>query len=167
MTEPPAYEPSQQPPDQPQSAPEAYGSAPPPGQAYPPGPYPGAYAAGGPAGAPRNGMGVAALILGIVALLGFWTIFLGIVLGLLAVIFGVVGRKRANRREASNGSAALAGAILGGIALAGSLLFLALVGAFFVNHKSDIEKFRDCANNAQTDQQRQSCTDQFGNDING
>ena len=110
-------------------------------------------------------MGVAALILGIVALLGFWTIILGIVLGLLALIFGIIGRKRATRREATNGGVALAGAILGGIALAASVLFLALVGAFFVNHKSDIQKFRDCVNSAQTDQQRQDCANKFNQDI--
>lgn len=166
MTEPPAHEPSPQPTsDQPPGAPGAYGA--PSASPYAAGPYPGAYAAGGPAGPPRNGMGVAALILGIIALLAFWTIFLGIVLGLLALIFGIAGRRRAARREATNGGAALAGAILGGIALAASLLFLALVGAFFFNHKSDIEKFRDCVNSSQTDQARQNCADDFGQNING
>ena len=160
MTEPPAHEPPQQPPSQPQTPTGGYAA--PPGA---PGPYPGAYAGGSPAGPPRNGMGIAAVILGVIALLGFWTIFLGIVLGLLALIFGIIGRRRAARREATNGGTALAGAILGGIALVASLLFLALVGAFFVNHKSDIEKLRDCVKNAQTDQQRQHCSDQFGQDI--
>ena len=167
MTEPPANEPPPQqpatPPTAPPGAPGSDAGAYPPfaGGAHPP------YAAGGRAGPPRNGMGIAALILGIVALLGFWTIVVGIVFGLLALIFGIIGRKRAARREATNGGAALAGAILGGVALAGSLLVLALVGAFFVTHKSDIQKYRDCVNRAQSDQQRQDCANQFGQDIRG
>lgn len=71
----------------------------------------------------RNGLGVAALVLGILGALIGVVPFLFIVagtLGLLAVIFGFVGRARATRRQASNGGMALAGAILGIVAMAGA-----------------------------------------------
>jgi uncharacterized membrane protein len=170
MTEPPA----QQPPDEPYATPSApperaqgepqgqpYG-APPPGYGapYAGGPYP-----GGASGPPRNGLGTAALILGIIAIPGVFTVILGIVLGLLALIFGIIGRKRYARREATNGGAALAGAILGGIALAITIVVIAIGATFLAHHKSDLQKLRDCLNTAQTQQDRQACQDQFQRDV--
>lgn len=131
MTEPPA----QQPPDEPYATPSGplgdtgqpgppagYGNppagygTPPPGYGTPPQGYGAPYGGGAYGGAvpPRNGLGTAALILGIIAIPGILTVVLGILLGLLALIFGIIGRKRYSRREATNGGAALAGAILGG-----------------------------------------------------
>src|SRR3954454_18916002 len=143
-------------------APPPYGA--PPGQ---PAPYASGGPYGGPAGPPRNGLGTAALVLGIIAIPGILTVVLGIVLGLLALIFGIIGRKRYSRREATNGGAAMAGAILGGVALAVSIILVAVGATFFAKHKSDIEKLRDCINNAQTQRQRQACQDQFQRDVTG
>lgn len=68
----------------------------------------------------RNGLGVAALIIGIVGVL-FGLIpllfFISGTLGLLAAIFGFIGRARAGRGIASNGGMALSGAILGLISM--------------------------------------------------
>ncbi|AOP45468.1 hypothetical protein SL103_03735 [Streptomyces lydicus] len=86
----------------------------------------------GPAGAPapqaaRNGLGVAALILGIIGALSgipmilFW---LAGPLGVLALIFGLVGRGRAKKGQATNKGVALTGAILGVVAI-----ILSVVGA--------------------------------------
>ncbi|WP_059011656.1 DUF4190 domain-containing protein [Streptomyces specialis] len=77
----------------------------PPGWAapYPPVPYP---------PMPRNGMGTSSLVLGVVAAALCWTFILSVVtlvLGVLAVIFGVVGLRRARRREATNGGVARGG----------------------------------------------------------
>lgn len=160
------YAPSSQ-----EAQPPAYG-APPPGYGAPPPGYDtpyatGPYGAGGPGGPPRNGLGTAALILGIIAIPGILTIVLGILLGLLALIFGIVGRKRFARREATNGGAALAGAILGGFALAVSIVLIAVGATFFAHHKSDIQKLRDCLRNAQTQQQQQDCQQQFQRDVTG
>ncbi|MEU8148105.1 DUF4352 domain-containing protein [Nonomuraea sp. NPDC048901] len=69
----------------------------------------------------RNGLGVAALVIGIIgALVGLIPVlfFIAGTLGLLAVIFGFVGRARAGRGAASNGGTALSGAILGLISMA-------------------------------------------------
>ncbi|MEU5596039.1 hypothetical protein [Streptomyces sp. NPDC020298] len=62
---------------------------------------------------PSNGMGTAALSLGILAALCFCLWPLAIVLGVLAVIFGGIGRGKARRGEATNGGQALAGIICG------------------------------------------------------
>ncbi|MCX4789744.1 MULTISPECIES: DUF4190 domain-containing protein [unclassified Streptomyces] len=80
---------------------------------------------GGPA--PANGLGIAAMVLGIIAVVGFCMWGLGVILGVLALIFGIVGRGRVRRNEATNGGMALAGIILGSIGIVISGAFLALM----------------------------------------
>jgi hypothetical protein len=79
---------------------------------------------GAPAAQRRNGFGVAALVLGVLAVLSAWTVIGGIILGILAVIFGVLGRGRARRGEATNGGMSMAGIVLGVI---GTLIAIALI----------------------------------------
>jgi len=74
-------------------------------------------------------VGVAALVLGIIALVFalipfLYTQFVGIVLGLIALILGVVGRKQAAEQGMPTGSAT-AGMVLGIIATVLSVLFYA------------------------------------------
>ncbi|MBO1335981.1 DUF4190 domain-containing protein [Streptomyces sp. VRA16 Mangrove soil] len=91
-------------------------------------PYP-AYAwAGHAPGAPGNGFGVASLVLGILTAVGFLLWPPAIVTGVLAVVLGVLGRRRANRSEATNGGQALAGFICG----LGGLILAVLMGVVFV-----------------------------------
>ncbi|CAL9289381.1 hypothetical protein SUDANB66_01605 [Streptomyces sp. SudanB66_2053] len=84
--------------------------------------YPGGWA-GAAAPLPTNGMGVASLVLGIIAAAAFCLWPVAIVLGLLAVIFGAIGRGKANRGEATNGGQALAGVICGAVGSALALTF--------------------------------------------
>ncbi|MEO3977336.1 DUF4190 domain-containing protein [Streptomyces sp. CAU 1734] len=90
--------------------------------AYPAYPgYPG-YAQQGlgwqPPMAPSNGQGTAAMVLGILAVAFFCFAGVpGIVFGALALTFGILGRKRARRGEATNDGMALSGIILGSIGL--------------------------------------------------
>ncbi|ARP74412.1 DUF4190 domain-containing protein [Streptomyces pluripotens] len=81
--------------------------------------------------APSDGMGTASLALGILAAVGFLLWPVAVVLGILAVIFGAIGRGRARRGEATNPGVALAGIICGatGIVLAFGLFAFA-VAAF-------------------------------------
>lgn len=74
--------------------------------------------------APANGLGIAAMVLGIIAVVGFCMWGFGIILGILALIFGIIGRGRAQRGEATNGGMALAGIILGSISIVISAVFL-------------------------------------------
>lgn len=115
--------------------PPGYAAAPPPGygQGYPPGygqGYPPAY--GQPAypygygPVRRNGLGTAALVCGVIAIVMCWTVGLGIILGVLGIVFGIIGRQRATRGEATNGGAALAGLVTGAIGLALGIAFIAI-----------------------------------------
>ncbi|WLQ36580.1 hypothetical protein P8A18_25535 [Streptomyces castrisilvae] len=79
---------------------------------------------GGPQ--PANGMGVAALVLGIIATAAFCMLGLGIILGVLALIFGLIGRGRVRDGVADNGGVALAGVILGSVGIVVSAAFLGL-----------------------------------------
>ena len=111
--------------------------------AYSPPPYgQPPYAAGGYgspypfATPPRNGMGTAGLVLGIIGVVLCWSP-LGIILGILAVIFGGVGLARAKRGEATNRGPAMAGLVLGIVALVVLVVLLsigiAVAGAGFTS----------------------------------
>jgi Domain of unknown function (DUF4190) len=96
--------------------PGPYSSAPPQFSSFPPAPYP-----------PRNGLGVASLVIGIVALLSCWTFFGGIGLGVLAVVLGAFARGRFRRGQAANGGVAIAGIVLGIIAALAPVIFFAVL----------------------------------------
>jgi hypothetical protein len=72
-------------------------------------------------GAPRNEVGVASLILGLVALVTCW-LLIGVPFGLAAVITGDIGRGRVKRGEADNPRTAMAGIVLGGVAIVAGLV---------------------------------------------
>ncbi|MFP1627719.1 DUF4190 domain-containing protein [Streptomyces sp. 5K101] len=89
---------------------------------------------------PSNGMGTAAMVLGILAVTIGWCYGVpALVLGLLALIFGIVGRKRAQRGEADNGGQALAGIIMGSIGLLIFVIFVVGIGLVIAN----ADKFED------------------------
>jgi len=71
--------------------------------------------------APRNQVGVASLILGVIALSTCW-LLIGVPLGIAAVITGDVARRRVQRREANNPRAATAGIVLGAVAIVAGLV---------------------------------------------
>ncbi|WP_267244580.1 DUF4190 domain-containing protein [Streptomyces sp. PR69] len=97
--------------------------------AYPAYPAATAYQSYGQPGwqpSPSNGMGVTAMVLGILSVCLFCLYgIVGLILGVLALIFGILGRKKAQRGEATNGGMALAGIILGSI---GMLLGAVMIG---------------------------------------
>lgn len=70
--------------------------------------------AGGP---PRNGVGTAALVVGVLSVPAAITLVGGAVLGLVAIVLGVSGRRRARQGTATNGGAATAGIVLGVLGL--------------------------------------------------
>ena len=74
-----------------------------------------------PAPQQQNGMGVAALVLGIVALVTCWG---AVVPSVLAIIFGKIGMTKADQGLANNRGMAKAGFILG---IIGALLLVAAV----------------------------------------
>ncbi|MCX4983790.1 DUF4190 domain-containing protein [Streptomyces sp. NBC_00572] len=89
--------------------------------------YPAAGGYGGQPGwqqSPSNGMGTAAMVLGIISVAGFCMWGVGTILGILALIFGIIGLKKAGRGEATNRGMAVAGVVLGVIGLLISAVFL-------------------------------------------
>lgn len=128
--QPGPYDPNQygtpQPPTQPPGQPPHY-----PGAGYPAAPpvYPGT------TGMPTqqsNGMGTAALVCGIVGLVCGITYFLwffAIVLGILAIIFGAIGKGKAGRGEASNAGSATAGLVCGIIGMVVPVIYLMALDA--------------------------------------
>lgn len=92
-----------------------------PGPAHPSAAQPSALQPQPMAQAPRNGLGIAALCLGIVGMLfGLipFTGFIAFALGAIGIILGLVGFARARRRVATNAKTSLAGAILSMVAVA-------------------------------------------------
>ncbi|GAA2558472.1 MULTISPECIES: DUF4190 domain-containing protein [Streptomyces] len=107
--------------------PGGYGhpAAQPPGYGGAPGQAP--YGWTGMAPMPSNGPGVAGLVLGIISAVVFCLWPVAILLGLLGVIFGAVGRGKAVRGEATNPGQALAGIICGAVGTALGIGFGVLV----------------------------------------
>ncbi len=158
-----------------------YGTGtPPPG--YPPnyaaGPYPGTYPPPPPGGyppappqpyagygapmpaAPKNGLGIAALILGLLSLPAVFSVVGGFALGLLAVILGFVGHRRARSGEATNGGMAIAGVVLGILGIVVSAVMIA-VGVWGFN-KFGGRDLMDCMRDAGNDTSaQQQCQDEF------
>jgi hypothetical protein len=142
-------------------------SEPPPPPQY--GPYPGSYPPPPPqpyAGyspgpiAPKNGLGIAALVLAIVGLVLCWTVVGGVILGFAAVIIGFVARGRVKRGQATNGGIAIAGIVLGFLSIIVSLIFIPIWYSVFEDVGGT--DYFDCVSKAGQDQQAvQQCVDQF------
>ncbi|MYX76029.1 DUF4190 domain-containing protein [Streptomyces sp. SID3915] len=103
--------------------------------------YPGYAGQPGWGPAPANGLGIAAMVLGIIAVVGFCMWGIGIILGILALVFGIIGQGRAKRGEANNGGMALAGIVLGSIAILVGAVFLGFLIWSVGNSSSDIEEY--------------------------
>ena len=76
----------------------------------------------------RNGLGIAALVLGLVGLVGGFIIPFSGLGSILAIIFGAIGLKRVKRGEANNRGMALAGLWLGIAGIALSFIVVVVIG---------------------------------------
>jgi Domain of unknown function (DUF4190) len=130
------------------------GWGPPPAPAYGYPGYPG-YPPSLPAG-----MATAALVLGIVALVLCWTGFGGILLGLLAVVFGTIAVLRARRGQGGGQGRAIAGLVTGGLGLVLGAVFLFVWINFFTS--SGFSDYLSCVRDAGQDRTKvQQCAEQF------
>jgi hypothetical protein len=135
-----------------------------------PGPYPGGYLPPPfngyqplPVG-PKNGLGTASLVLAIVALLGSWTVVVAIVLGPAAVVVGFIGRGRVKSGIANNGGVAIAGIVLGALAVIIALAFIPIYLILWNEARGG--DYIDCLRKADNDPvQVQRCADQFQRNI--
>jgi lysylphosphatidylglycerol synthetase-like protein (DUF2156 family) len=78
-----------------------------------------------PTGPARNGLGSAALTLGVVAAVTSWMV-IGIPFGIAALAVGIAGRARVSRGQATNRRSATAGMVLGVVAIIVGLVALAI-----------------------------------------
>jgi hypothetical protein len=77
---------------------------------------------------PGNGLGVAGFVTGLLGLIFFWVPVLGITLAVLGVILGGVGIATGKKKGAPTGLA-IAGLVLGVIALIPAIIFIAAVAS--------------------------------------
>ncbi|KZM68058.1 DUF4190 domain-containing protein [Nocardia terpenica] len=99
-----------------------------------------------------RGLAITALVLGILALLSCWTVFGGIIFGLLALIFGIIATVKSRRGTAAGGGMAITGLILGLLGLIAAIVLVAIGVTFFVNNGG--KDFVDCVNKANGDQSK-------------
>jgi hypothetical protein len=139
-----------------------------------PGPYSNDPPAGGqpayggypaPPTQPRNGLGTAALVLGIIGLLTS-ILFFGGVFGLIAIVLGIVALGRVRRGEATNRGASIAGIVLGVLSLVIPVVLIVAGASFYSSHKSDVQQLQDCLKKATSSQQQQDCQTRFNDSVN-
>ncbi|MQM27258.1 DUF4190 domain-containing protein [Glycomyces sp. NEAU-7082] len=119
------------PPPPPGSGYSPYATGPVPPPPMPPPPH-GREGAPPPARQERNGLGKAALILGIIAVALSFVPGLNVFtwpLGVLAIVFGAIGWARANKGQATNKPIAIAGLVLGIASFFTFCLIYLLIGA--------------------------------------
>lgn len=140
---PPQQHPAGPPPGPPSSSPPGAGAA---GDRWVPPPvghglgHPGAapdgsvYYSPGATARPSRGLATWALVLGILSLVLFWACGLGVLFGILAVVFGAMGRSRAREVPGSpNAGRAVAGLVMGLVGIVGGILFIAAVVPDFLD----------------------------------
>ncbi|OJZ68640.1 hypothetical protein BRW64_03505 [Mycolicibacterium diernhoferi] len=109
---------------------------------------------------PRNGLGSAALVLAMLALVFSWSVIGGIAGGALAVVLGAAGRGRAQRGEADNGPIANAGIGLGALAIVVGAAFVPIWIGFL--SEAGMGDYIDCMQRAGTDRPAQvQCENTF------
>lgn len=95
-----------------------------------------------------------------VAIISLFSVVGGVVLGVVAVILGFLGRGRVKRGEANNGGIAMAGIVLGVLSIVVSVVAIAIaVWGFREVGGTD---YVDCLSRAGSDQQAiEACADEF------
>ena len=119
---------AQQPPVPPPEEPTA------PGYGQPP-----AYQAGYPPpvyGPPKNGIATAGLVCGILSIVTFFFVWIPIILGILGIIFGAVGRGRADQRAGVGASNAKVGLITGVVGIVVTIVWIVLLVTVFSGNVS-------------------------------
>jgi O-antigen ligase len=138
----------------------------PPNGGYQQGPPPGGYQ-GGYQEQPRkggSGLAVAALVLGILALLSSWTVIGGILLGLIGLVLGFIASGRAKKGMAGGRGMAIIGIITSLLAIVIAIVFVVAVGSFL--NSDSAKNLQDCIEQAGNDQaQLDQCEQDFTDEL--
>ncbi|MGZ4377545.1 MAG: DUF4190 domain-containing protein [Gaiellaceae bacterium] len=117
---------------------------------------------------PANGLGVAALVLGVaslVAAVSFVLFPLALPGGLLAAILGAIAVSRGRTRGATSHGQAIAGIVCGVVALVVAVVFAVRFGTFIANNTNVFTSFDNCIAKAGERSAVSSCIAQFANDV--
>ncbi|MFE9681886.1 DUF4190 domain-containing protein [Streptomyces sp. NPDC002701] len=108
-------------------------------------------------------MAIAALVLGIAACVFFWTVFGGILLGLVGLVLGIVAARRARGGRAPHRAMAIVGAVLSALALIASTVIV-VIGVSFLTSDS-FKDYNDCIKHADNQSDRDQCAEDFERDV--
>ncbi|MVU79888.1 DUF4190 domain-containing protein [Nocardia sp. ET3-3] len=107
-----------------------------------------------------KGMAITAMVFGIIGLITCWTVFVGILAGLVGLILGVIAMVRARRGSSGGFGLALTGAITGAL----GLIIAIVIGVFawVVFKDTGGTDLIDCVRKAGNDQTKvQQCQDEY------
>ena len=115
----------------------------------------------------KNGLGISSLVLAIIGLLSVWVPvvnIVSIVLGLVAIVIGFIGRGRVKRGTANNSGVAIAGIVLGALAIIVGVAFIALWATVWKDAGGG--DYISCMQKAGSDHvEQQRCADQFRQNV--
>jgi membrane-bound ClpP family serine protease len=117
---------------------------------------------------PGNGLGVAALVLGVASLVAAvsFTLFpLGLLGGLVAAVLGVIALTRGRTRGATNRGQAIAGIVCGILALIIGIVFAVRFGTFIARNTNVFTTFDNCIAKAGDRTAVSNCIARFANDV--
>jgi hypothetical protein len=109
---------------------------------------------------PRNGAGVASLVLGVTSLvLALLVLFFPLagLLGLIAVVLGLIGLRLYSSGDADNQGYAIAGLVTGLLAIVLAIVIGVRVGQFFAQHQTDFRRLGTCLSSVDSDRDRAKC----------
>lgn len=135
----------------------------PPASAAPPPP-----ATTAPVARPRNGLGVAALVLGVaslVAVVSFVLFPLGVIAAVVGIVLGALALSGARARAATNRGQAVAGLICCVIALILGLTLAVRVGSWAARNTGVFTRFDRCLTRAGDRAAVADCISRFANDV--
>jgi hypothetical protein len=121
-----------------------------------------------PAARPGNGLGVAALVLGVaslVAAVSFVLFPLALPGGLLAAVLGIIAVNRGRTQGVTSHGQAIAAIVCGVLALVVAVVFAVRFGTFVANNTSVFTTFDNCIAKAGDRSAVSSCIAQFANDV--
>jgi hypothetical protein len=121
-----------------------------------------------PSARPPNGLGVAALVLGVaslVAAVSFVLFPLGLLGGLVAAVLGGIAVTRGRTRGTATPGQATAGIVCGILALVIGIVFAVRFGTFVARNTSVFTTFDNCIAKAGNRSAVSNCIARFANDI--
>jgi hypothetical protein len=117
---------------------------------------------------PRNGMGVAALVIGVASLVAAASFILfpiGLVAGLVGLVLGIIALTRGRARGATNGGQALAGVICSVVALIIAIDLSVHVGTWVARNTGTFTTFDKCVAQAANRTDVSNCIATFARQV--